>query len=102
MSRFYAGQPVVSIWEERQWLEGIEIVLPLGVTIPRRGSRHVVGYSDNDPVVPRVTLRDSVWWAGYDERGFEPVTENQVQAIIAMTTDLPTEGETKKRETHDA
>ena len=91
MARFYVGQPVVCVWEPERWLEGVPIMFILmGIAIPRMGSRYRVSeYCPETGHHVRVSEMPPNHDAWYCEDGFEPLTENQVQAIIAQATDVP-------------
>lgn len=100
MSRFYDGQPVVCVWEREKW--GPELF----EFVPTLGQRCVVVQSRPNPVcISRidVELRESRPRVWYDERGFEPITENQVRALEAIATDVPDNVSEKiRRELQDA
>lgn len=102
MAKFYVGQPVVCVWSAEQWAEHTA-----QTPIPKQGARYVVsrvgtGYSYRGVVLVINGYQygnpyDAVALVGFDqgiawrEAGFAPITENQVQAIIAMATDVPDE-----------
>jgi hypothetical protein len=94
MAKFYDGQPIVCVWDAEQWGP----IYP-GSTIPRKGGRFTAGptiseeelrliYCNPTPGA-RVCIRE--YGTCWNERGFEPVTENRVRALEAISTDMPDE-----------
>lgn len=86
--RFYDGQPVVCVWDVQEWEKwGFA---QAGMPRPVKGVVYTVTHSVPEPIHG---LLWGVVLAGYRpfaylEMGFEPVTENRVQAIIAQAMDI--------------
>lgn len=86
MARFYIGQPVVCVWPREKWLEnGLNPRCP----IPVLGAKYHVNAYDKDFTEYLSVKELGNFW--YIEVAFAPITENQVQAIIAMGTDISDE-----------
>lgn len=98
MAKFYVGQPVVCVKPSEWWGNRIQ-----PSARPKQGGRYTVnrvgtGYRhDNDAMegepFDAVGILELPHELAYDENAFAPITENQVQAIIAMVTDLPEDAE---------
>lgn len=89
VSRFYVGQPVTCVWTPERWRQ--HGICDERCVIPVLGKRYVVASISQHPYgLPLwgVGLQGMNPFSRYIERGFEPITENQVQAIIAMATDI--------------
>ncbi len=101
MSRFYAGQPVICINDN---FDNVRLMYPR-CAWPTRGSRYVV----RDSITPQATTNGKIYVAvllreitnpvvlyrdgvhreaGFWEGRFEPITENRVQALAAIATDI--------------
>lgn len=97
MARFYVGQPVVCVWGPERWTNPDPRYDPRHVKPVKGQKYHVTGYCPDFPAVYHYcSLRElssphRVHW--YSEDGFEPITENQVQAIIAVATDITFDGD---------
>lgn len=100
-NKFYPGQPVICINDDFRHTIRKYNELASGITWPVRGRRYVVrSYAIARVKYPSVLLMEIknrrvpyadgiVREAGFWDERFEPATENQVQAIIAMAMDMP-------------
>lgn len=91
MARFYVGQPVVCVKEPEWWHSNLHRRF-----VPTKNQKYYVtktglGLKPDGEWHPAVGLRGFPIFVAFHEDGFEPITENQVQAIIAIATDVPEE-----------